>query len=146
MTGAIVRSAGRPVLVVPEWRGPVERIAVAYDGSPASDRALAAAADLAARWEGPRPKIVLIGVRPEAGAPEEFLGPALRYLKAYDLSHHVRTGPGDPGVLINALALSENASLLCMGAFGHSLLREALLGSTTQTLLATWTRALLLCH
>ena len=146
VTGAIVRHAGRPVLVVPEWRVPLKRIAVAYDGSLGADRALAAAAELASSWRGERPEIALIAITHHDHDSLEFLEPARRYLNTCDLPYTTRTAAGDPAVLINALALSEDASLLCAGAFGHSLLREALLGSTTQTILASWTRALLLCH
>lgn len=145
-TGAIVRAVQRPVLVVPEWRTPLARIAVAYDGSLGADRALAAAADLAVRWREKAPEVVLIGVTQHDRDPVTFLEPARHYLNAYDIPHRIRTAPGDPATLIQALALSEDVGMLCMGGYGHHLIREALLGSATQQVLSTWTRALLLCH
>lgn len=142
--GELARSVERPVMVVTEWRAPVATIAVAYDGSPAADRALAAAADLTARWSKPAPELVLIAVNDATHEDLRFLEPARRYLNAYDLAYRVSTAPGAPDTLITALGLMADASLLCMGAFGHNLLREFLLGSTTQSVLASWPRALLL--
>lgn len=146
VAGAIVRSVARPVMIVPEWREKLEKIAVAYDGSPGADRALAMAAELALSWGPSHPEIALIGIVAQDADSLTFLEPARRYLNACDLSYHVRTAPGDPATLINALALNEDASLLAMGAYGHSLMREVLLGSTTQNVLAVWTRPILLCH
>ena len=37
-----------------------------------------------------------------------------------------------------------NADLLVMGAYGHSLVREVLLGSTTRSVIARWHRPILL--
>lgn len=144
VAGAMVRAVGRPVMVVTEWQPPLKVVAVAYDASPASDRALAAAADLVVRWKGPRPEIVLIGVHDDAHPDQRFLEPARRYLNAYDLSHSVSTAPGEAAKLITALGLTAGAGLLCMGAYGHTLLREAVMGSTTQSVLLDWPRALLL--
>jgi nucleotide-binding universal stress UspA family protein len=146
VTGAIVRHVRRPVLLVPEWRQPLEKIVVAYDGSIGSDRALAIAADLAVHYREVNPEVVLVGITRHELDPLAFLEAARRYLNAYDIPHRVRTAPGEAGVLINALALNEDASLLCMGAYGHSLVREALLGSTTQQIVHLWRRPLLLCH
>jgi len=145
VTGAIVRAVRRPVLIVPEWNAPLRKIAVAYDGSPGADRALAMVADLALARAG-APEIALIGITASADDTSTFLEPARRYLNASGLTHRVCTASGDPGSLIEALARAEDAGLLAMGAYGHSLVREALLGSTTQKLLAAWNRPILLCH
>lgn len=146
VTGSIVRGVSRPVLVVPEWIAPLSRIVVAYDGSPGADRALSMAADLAVHWRTAQPEVVLVGITRHETDSLTFLEPARRYLNAYDLPHRVRSAPGDPAHLIGALALNEDASLLCMGAYRHSLMRDVLLGSTTQAVLAAWRRPLMLCH
>ena len=144
--GAVVRSVRRPVMMVPRWDGPPGRIAVAYDGSPGADRALAMAVDIALASRPRDVEIVLIGITAQESEPSTFLEPARRYVNASELTHRVCTAPGDPAVLIEALARTEDAGLLAMGAYGHSLIREVLLGSTTQALLAAWDRPLLLSH
>lgn len=146
VTGALVRAAGRPVLIVGRWREPLSTIAVAYDGSAGADRALAVAAELVTRWSGPKPGIVLLGVTADAADEPAFLEPARHYLHACDLSPRTVLATGDPAAGIASLARTVDADLLCMGAYGHSLIREALLGSTTQQVLASWPRALLLAH
>lgn len=145
VTGAVVRAAGRPVLVVGAWRTPLAVLAVAYDGSPGADRALSVAAELVMRWNAPKPEIVLLGVTAEDG-DTELLEPARHYLRACDLPFRTAVEAGEPEQEIPQLARSVDADVLCMGAFGHSLIREALLGSTTQQVLAAWPRALLLAH
>lgn len=145
-TGAIVRAVQRPVLIVPEKKRALTTIAVAYDGSIGADRALAMAADLAVHWRSTTPRVVLIGITRTESSPLTFLEPARRYLNAFDIPHTVRSAAGEAAGLIDALAFQENADLLCIGAFRHSLARDVLLGSTTQEILERWERPLLLCH
>jgi nucleotide-binding universal stress UspA family protein len=147
VAGNIVRQTRRPVLLAPhEAARDIERIAVAYDGSAGADRALAAAADIAVNWKGGQPELIVIGVTQSDMDPGAFLEPALKYLEAYGLTCRTSTAPGDPATLINALALQARADLLCIGAYGHSILREIVLGSATQEVIAHWRGALLLCH
>jgi nucleotide-binding universal stress UspA family protein len=47
---------------------------------------------------------------------------------------------------LHDFAVSKQASLLVMGAYGHSRLRETLLGGVTRTLLASSKIPLLLSH
>lgn len=145
VAGSIVRSVERPVLIVPERRA-LRTIAVAYDGSPGADRALAMAADLALHWREAAPRVVLIGVTRRGPDSLRFLEPARRYLNVCDLPHTVRAGSGEAEWLIDGLAFQENADLLCIGAYRHSLARDVLLGSTTQAILERWDRPILLCH
>jgi nucleotide-binding universal stress UspA family protein len=43
--------------------------------------------------------------------------------------------PGEPEQALPALVQSEGAGLLVMGAYGHSRIRQLIVGSTTTTLL-----------
>jgi nucleotide-binding universal stress UspA family protein len=43
--------------------------------------------------------------------------------------------PGEPEEVLPALVKAQGASLLVMGAYGHSRIRQLIVGSTTTTLL-----------
>ena len=47
----------------------------------------------------------------------------------------VRLEPGEPEEVLPALIKAHGASLLVMGAYGHSRIRQLIVGSTTTTLL-----------
>ena len=58
----------------------------------------------------------------------------------------VESGRRRAGEVILSEATAESADLLVMGGYGHSKLREALLGGATRTLLADATLPILLSH
>ena len=58
----------------------------------------------------------------------------------------VESGRQRFGDVILAEAAQETADLLVMGGYGHSKLREALLGGATRTLLADATLPVILSH
>ena len=72
-----------------------------------------------------------------------------RHLEHHGASVRVKTvesGRRRAGEVILAEATAESADLLVMGGYGHSKLREALLGGATRTLLADATLPILLSH
>ena len=144
LESALVREAARPVMLVSEPGGALEKIAVAYDGSPGADRALALAVDIALHWRAGKPEIVLLAAVGNSRESREFLRPASRYLRLYDVAFtsHIATGPAADALV--RLAEEEGANLLCMGAFGHSLARDLFAGSTTQGVMRLWKKPLLL--
>jgi nucleotide-binding universal stress UspA family protein len=142
----IVRSVARPVLLASQAAVPIKRIAVAYDGSLGSDRALQAAVDMAINWPEPRPDIVLLAVTANTGDRAAVLAPAEQYVRGYDLRYRTHVAQGAPARRICAAAAEEEARLLCMGAYGHSRLREALLGGAIDEVVKHRHQALLLVH
>ena len=144
--GRLVRSVARPVLLASQCAVPIRRIAVAYDGSIGADRALQASVDIAVNWPAPRPDVILLAVAENGASRNELLGPAEAYLRGYDLAYTARVVKGNAAQGICAAADEEAASLLSMGAYNHSSLREALLGSTTDEVVEHRHQPLLLCH
>lgn len=59
---------------------------------------------------------------------------------------HVRAGGGDVAEVISAAAVELGAGYIVMGAYGHSRLREFLLGGVTRSLLSASRLPLLLAH
>lgn len=125
-TQTVVRRATRPVLVTGTDHPKGERFLIAYDGSEHAKRALQVAAQAAHDW-GARLNVLVVGDQ-DLG---EHVDDARNYLSAHDVEAEYTTEPGEPGEVIVQQAGAWNADLLVMGAFGHSKVRELVVGSTT---------------
>jgi nucleotide-binding universal stress UspA family protein len=142
---AALFEAGRPVLMVPaappESLG--ERIAIAWDDTPEAARACGAALPLLVKAK----EVYLLTGGAEGSRPRPSL------LAAY-LAHHgvtARTWAFTPGkeplgVQILSQATQAGADLLVMGAYGHSRLREMVLGGVTRSVIATAEIPILMAH
>ena len=129
----LVRSVSRTVLVVPsETFTAPDQIVVAYDGSPTAQRVverLAASPILT----GLPVTLLMVG----ADTPDHRATLLTARQKLEADGRHVETllSPGEPEAEILALLGQRPHSLLAMGAYGHSRIREFIVGSTTTTLL-----------
>ncbi len=144
-------AAGAPVLVLPFYTDTFasigERILIAWDGGREAARAVRDALPLLTRAR----EAYALSVRTKPGERSET---ALSTDLAAYLAHHgVRveaseTFAGDIGVGDALLArLSDyGADLVVMGAYGHSRLRELVLGGATQSLLSHMTAPVLMSH
>ncbi|MBP8129052.1 MAG: universal stress protein [Candidatus Hydrogenedentes bacterium] len=125
-TEAVVRRSRQPVLVTGTDRLGSERLLAAYDGSPHADRALKVAAELSAAWRAAL-HVLVVGDETCADSAAE----ARQYLLAHSVEAAWEHRGGDPREEIVAYAKTFKADLLIMGAYGHSKVRELVLGSTT---------------
>jgi nucleotide-binding universal stress UspA family protein len=125
-TESVVRHAKCPVLVTGRREANIQRFVVAYDGSPHARQALQCATAIGEAWLVP---FEVIAVSKDG---ESILADARSYLQAHDLQVEYTVRDGDPRDVIVDFARERQADLLVMGAFGHSKVRELLLGSTTQ--------------
>jgi len=125
-TAVVVRRAKQPVLVTgtdtPGNRGFV----VAYDGSPHAKRALQTAADIGVDWRMPG-HVLVVGDEEDQALIDE----ARAYIETHELEASYVLRPGDPSEVIVAFAAECEADLLVMGAYGHTKVRELVVGSTT---------------
>ena len=71
-----------------------------------------------------------------------------RNLARHGINAELKTLPkgDDVGALILSYAADENADLLVMGGYGHSRLREFVLGGATRTILASMTLPVFMAH
>jgi nucleotide-binding universal stress UspA family protein len=68
-------------------------------------------------------------------------------LSVHAIEHHLRLSrKNEIGERLLAVAAESGADLLVMGAYGHSRLREAMLGGVTRTVLEEMTLPVLMAH
>jgi nucleotide-binding universal stress UspA family protein len=132
----VIRGSVRPVLVagtgVREGRD-IRSVLIAYDGSLHAARALPAAAEFAAR---PGVDCTLATVASSEEAGRDLIAPAEAYLFHRGIAPRKQIiVSSKPSEVICELATSGGVDFLIMGAYGHSPIREVLLGSTTERIL-----------
>ena len=125
-TSAVVRKSDRPVLITGTDRFETEKLVIAYDGSAHAKRALQTAAEIAAEWTMAAHVLVVGGEN-----DYHLLDEARAYLDSYNLQSHYELRGGDPSETIVDYAAETGADLLGMGAYGHTKVRELVVGSTT---------------
>lgn len=131
--GATIESVSRqcqtPLMVVDKKVGQFKNIIVAYDKSDYSNKSLKLAANFAEKLGLP---IEVLTVGDDEELRNECLDEAKHYLQPYNLKTQFRHEVGNASELI--IEVTKNVpdySLLVMGSYGHSRIREAILGSTT---------------
>ena len=146
--GALFGS-GRPILVVPaDYQGGMrlDRVLVCWNGGRNAARATANAIPFLRRANA----VEVVTVGTEASAPAETSAADLsRHLARHGITAEVkRIEPGNRKVSAAILnyAAQSGAGMLVMGGYGHSRLREFILGGTTRGVLAAMTVPTLMSH
>ena len=146
--GALFDS-GRPVLVVPYiQKAPLElgRVLVCWNGSPNAARAVGDAMPFLRRAKVVEVVIVL----GESGSSDEIPGADIGGHLArhgFDVEVERLTAiKGDVTDTILSHAADVEADLIVMGGYGHSRLREFILGGVTRGILRTMTVPVLMSH
>jgi nucleotide-binding universal stress UspA family protein len=146
--GALFES-GRPVVVVPyvqERSLTLERVLICWDGSRPATRAIADALPFLKRAKS----IEVVAVSGERGKGRELVGTNM----AAHLSRHglavelkrISAGDVDVPATIRKYAIDGGVDFMVMGGYGHSRLREFILGGVTRTILASTTIPVLMSH
>lgn len=137
----VVRSVHHPVLVAARAFKPIKRVMIAFDGGPSALKAIAhVAAD--PRFQGLM--IHLIAVGKEGSELERELDNAATGLRGAGLEVSADFLQGDPEELITRESEERKIDLLVMGAYGHSRIRQLVIGSTTTAIIRTCAIPLLL--
>ncbi|MBP7828956.1 MAG: universal stress protein [Kiritimatiellae bacterium] len=129
----VIRHSIKPCLVVPDRFKPFTRILAAYDGSLHASQALREAAELAVALDL---EIVVLTVA-ESGDKEKAAAvskDAMALVGAHGARARAQIGHGRSAATILECAQQEQCDLIVVGAYGHSRVREMILGSTTTTL------------
>lgn len=140
-----------PVLAVPETgttpQGSFERILIAFDESDACLAAIRGALPLLGAAQ--RVDVVSVEANRPTPARAEPSGAAAALLERNEVAAEWTVIPLDAPRLFDCLARfaqEHGAGLIVMGAYGHSRLREALLGGTTRDALHDTRLPLLMAH
>jgi nucleotide-binding universal stress UspA family protein len=127
----IVRSSRKPVLVAARAFRPIKRFLVAYDGGPSADKAV----DMISRGSLLRGLACdLLTVGTPGGEAETKLQSAAGRLRGGGYAVRAIVHPGEPEAVILGRVEAEGIDLLVMGAYGHSRIRNLVVGSTTATM------------
>lgn len=145
----VLLNAGRPVLLVPDayQQAEMEHIVIAWDGWREAARAVADAMPLLLCAE--RVTIVAVWNRDDRPTPKSEPVAGLRqYLERHGIVAGVYNEPTSEAVgrVLLEATRSLNADLLVAGGYGHSRMREVMLGGTTRTLMHHAGMPLLLSH
>lgn len=129
----VIRSVKRPVLVATgeQFEAP-RRVVMAFDGSPTARKTV----ETVARSPLLAGLPVLVAMAGADTAPaRQQLKEARQLLTEAGFDAEVELIPGEPEEVLPALVKAQGAALLVMGAYGHSRIRQLIVGSTTTTLL-----------
>lgn len=147
VTQSVVFGSGRPTIIVPPSTGPdpVSHLAIAWDGSRVAARALGDA--LALLPEGGRVTVLTVqDEKPLAGKLAETLATVLEKRGLVAQAHSISLGKRKIGEALQEEALRAGATLLAMGGFGHSRIRDFILGGATRGVFADLRLPVLLSH
>lgn len=127
-----VRAIERPILVASRAFKPIERLLIAFDGSASAREAvdLAASSPLLA---GLSCHLVMAGA--ESTVTRAQLAWARERLDAAGVTARIELLPGHADVVIADQVRSSGIDLVVMGAYGHSRIRQLIVGSTTTTII-----------
>jgi nucleotide-binding universal stress UspA family protein len=151
LSATVVFDCGRPVLIVPaSGTGAIlgERVVVAWDGGRAATRAVNDALPILERAKA----VTVLCVNPETSEDDGPREPGadialhlarhgVRVEAQYRIVSEIPTGDA-----ILDEVTSTRSDLLVMGAYGHSRLRELILGGVTRQILANMTMPVLMSH
>jgi nucleotide-binding universal stress UspA family protein len=143
---------GHPILVVPYIgaQGPLgKRILVATDGGREASRAIGDAMFLLEHASNVR---VVVGIAQNVEAAQNF-DQTSACLTGWFRDHSINpeverydVDVGDHGAWLLSRASDFGADLIVMGGYGHTRLREIVLGGMTRTILQTMTVPVLMAH
>ena len=145
---ALFRS-GRPLIVVPYIQKTgfaTDRVLIAWDGSQTAARAIGDALPFLVRAKA----VELVIVATDKAERDQITGAAVaRHLARHDLKVEIKrivAADIDVANTILSHAADSSADFLVMGGYGHSRMREFILGGATHGILQSMTLPVLMSH
>jgi nucleotide-binding universal stress UspA family protein len=146
---ATLFEAGRPLIVVPYiQKAPLklDLVMVCWDGSRPAARAVADAMPLLEKAK----RVELVIVSNERGKKDEIAGADMgQHLARHGLKVEVKrmdSGNVDVADVLLSHAADSGADFIVMGGYGHSRLREFVLGGVTHSIMRSMTVPVLMSH
>lgn len=127
----VARAVHRPVLVASQTFSPPQRFLIAFDGSPTTRRCveIVCASPL---LKGLPCELLTVG---DPARPPEGMEWAENQLANAGFKVHARVEPGQPDEVIARNVRDHAVDMVVMGAYGHSKIRQLIVGSTTTQVL-----------
>ncbi|TSE13322.1 universal stress protein [Mesorhizobium intechi] len=145
---AVVFGSGRPTLIFPDSTevGVLDHVVIAWDGSRVAARAVADARPFLERAS----TVTVVTVTDEKTLPGHGIGERLALgLRARGLmagAASIQAGDRSIGTALQEHALGLGGKLLVMGGYGHSRVRDFVLGGATEGILTDLRLPVLLSH
>jgi len=139
----LVQRCPRPMLVVPKYKPDLNKLLLAYDGSPKADEALFIAAYLAGKWD--LPLTVLIILEGET-FPKKAIARARWYMNTHRIIGDIHVRYGTVAETILATAECAEFDLIIMGGYSHSPMLEIVIGSAVNDVLRSAKCPILICR
>jgi nucleotide-binding universal stress UspA family protein len=130
----IMRSSHKPCLITPKTVVPMERLLVAYDGSPTGQKLLQFLADTPS-LRNLEIHLLTVASSDSDAEKTQILAEAETRLQRAGLTPKANLQIGEPEKAIARYINDHGISLLLMGAYGHRRVRHLVIGSTTVQLL-----------
>lgn len=140
----IVRSSSKPCLVTPQTFVPVERILIAYDGSPTAKRIINFLTDNAEGFKDSDLHVITVAKSASDEGPSQALAKVQERLQQNGFATTTSLASGEPEKAIAQYIKQHQINLLLMGAYGHSRIRRLIIGSTSIQMLRSSSIAVLL--
>ena len=148
---AVLIGSGRPVLIVPyiilHVPSQLRTVLVAWNEGRLAARAIADALPLIQMAD--RVEVVTVSGTNPRGSRHASADMMAQHLAQHGIKADMKAlakGDVDIGSTLVSYAADVSADLIVMGAYGHSRLREIVLGSTTRTILQSMTVPVLMAH
>jgi len=130
----VIRARIRPVLVASRKYEEISEFLIAYDGGPSVEKAIRFAIDQPL-LKGLHCHILRAGKIDEKA--KWYLEEAADKLRSAGYEVTAESVPGDPEKVIGEAVKRDHIHLLVMGAYGHSRIRNLMIGSTTTAMVRT---------
>ncbi|MFG1313153.1 universal stress protein [Xanthobacter autotrophicus] len=124
----VVRTSQRPVLVASREFTPISSFLVAFDGGSSAGRALDHIAH-SSLFAGLECRLLHVGT--ETPDMRKRVDEAASKLRDAGLTVRAQIVTGEPATIIPQMVESDGIGLVVMGAYGHSRIRNMIVGSTT---------------
>lgn len=130
----VVRSCQHPVLVASRAYDKMENFVLAFDGGNSAKKAVHYAAN-EPLLKGMHAYLLYVGSG--NAKVEAALAEAEAELKAAGFEVTIEQRDGEPEKIISDVVAQDHIDLLVMGAYGHSSIRQLIVGSTTTAMIRT---------
>lgn len=138
---SVIRTLHRPILVTPASFSVPTSVMLAFDGSDTSRKGVEMLAS-SPLFEGIPIHLVMVG--DDNGEHRALLDSARDALVSAGFDVHIALRSGEVEPALHAYQAEHQIGLLVMGAYGHSRIRQFLVGSTTTRMIRSTTTPLLL--